>query len=456
MTTPPPPTPKDPHAEPSEEFGRYISHLTQGMRRLDQRMGLAAYCAGLMLPLARKCVGPMAARLDPQRADSRHQSLHHFIAKAEWSDEGLLALVAEWVTPMMDFGGSTWLVVDDIGFPKRGNHSVGVTRQRYGAHGKRDNSQVAVNVWQANERVSLPLAWQLYLPKHWADNAVGRLKAGVPEEIRFATKPQIALQQLRRLMFEGIERNCVWADIEYGVDPAFRRGLDDLGLHYMAGVGANTLVGSSALNGAQLMSDAEVLGSSGDSGTAERRITVKTLANSLPESAFQEYTGLSQLADLAGFRFATVRVRAAVGRSQLLPTQWLVVECHRNPAQGRRYYLSSLPASAQPEQLVRSACIRFRVQRDTSDLLQATGLGHYEGRGWRGFHHHASVSIAAYGFLLTQRLRRMHRGLPDQYTLPGLAKPEDETLAKAYRDAIERGAIESLRQALLQLNSRPR
>jgi len=145
----------------------------------------------------------MAARVDPLHASARHQAPHHFVAIAQWSDPQLLHRVAQWVVRHMDMSDGSFWIVDDTGFPKKGTHSVGATRQYRGVLGKQDNCQVAVSVSLACEQGSLPVAWQLYLPRAWAEDAVRRLKAGVPEDIRFATKPQIALQQLRGLLSEG-------------------------------------------------------------------------------------------------------------------------------------------------------------------------------------------------------------------------------------------------------------
>src|SRR3990167_2464007 len=187
----------------SERFDRYMDHLSAGLGHLDRHAGLKGYCTGLMLPRARKSVEPMAARVDPMRASARHQALHHFVAKAEWSDREMLRRVCQWVVPKMDFSRGGWWIIDDTGFPKKGKHSVGVARQYCGMLGKQDNCQVAVSVTLACQAGSLPVAWQLYLPKEWADDLPRRDKAGVPQDVKFATKPAIALAQIERLMARG-------------------------------------------------------------------------------------------------------------------------------------------------------------------------------------------------------------------------------------------------------------
>ena len=128
----------------SKRFDRYMAHLALGLGHADRHAGLKGYCTGLMLPLARKSVEPMAARVDPLHASARHQALHHFVAKAEWSDAEVLRRVCQWVVPHMDFSRGGWWIIDDTGFPKKGVHSVGVARQYCGMLGKQDNCQVAV------------------------------------------------------------------------------------------------------------------------------------------------------------------------------------------------------------------------------------------------------------------------------------------------------------------------
>ena len=125
----------------SERFDRYMDHLSAGLGHLDRHAGLKGYCTGLMLPGSRKSVEPMAARFDPMHASARHQALHHFVTKAEWSDQEMLRRVCQWVVPQMDFSRGGWWIIDDTGFPKKGKHSVGVSRQYCGMRGKQDNCQ---------------------------------------------------------------------------------------------------------------------------------------------------------------------------------------------------------------------------------------------------------------------------------------------------------------------------
>lgn len=393
----------------SERFDRYMDHLSQGLGHADRHAGLKGYCTGLMLPLSRKSVEPMAARVDPLHASARHQALHHFVAKAEWSDAEVLRRVCQWVVPHMDFSRGGWWIIDDTGFPKKGVHSVGVTRQYCGMLGKQDNCQVAVSVSLACDQGSLPVAWQLYLPEDWTGDPVRRARAGVPETMGFATKTQIALQQLRTLLAEGAPHHCVLADAGYGVDTAFRQALSDMGLLYAVGVTSAVVVWPPGVEPLP----PEPYSGKGRPAVMPRRtaqlqpVSVKALALSLPQHAFETITWREGTNEPLSGRFAAVRVRHAggnAGKARLRPLQWLIIEWPKDQAEPVKYILSTLPEGTPLNGLIGAAYQRWRIERDYQDLKQDFGLGHYEGRGWRGFHHHASLSIAAYGFLMAERL----------------------------------------------------
>ena len=274
----------------AQRFDGYLEHLSVGLGHADRHAGLRGYCTGLMLPLSRKSVEPMAARVDPMHASARHQALHHFVAKADWSDTQMLRRVAQWVIPKMDFSHGGWWIIDDTGFPKKGRHSVGVARQYCGMLGKQDNCQVAVSISLASNQGSLPVAWQLYLPEDWTSDAERRAKAGVPDDVRFATKTQIALQQLRTLLEEGAPSHCVLADAGYGVDSAFRQALSDMGLLYAVGVTSAVVVWPP---GVQPLPPKRYSGM-GRPPVMPRRtaslqpMSVKALAQSLPSRAFHK------------------------------------------------------------------------------------------------------------------------------------------------------------------------
>jgi SRSO17 transposase len=220
-----------------ERFRAYVEALAEVIGHADREQPLRDYCVGLLMPCERKSVEPMAALVAPSRVSAEHQSLLHFVGQAPWSDEAVLRCVRDLVLPVIERQGpiTAW-IVDDTGFPKKGTHSVGVARQYCGRLGKQDNCQIAVTLSVANRAASLPVAYRLYLPEAWAANPDRRAKAGVPDDVMFKTKPQIALDQVRAAHAAGITPGVVLADAGYGVDGAFRAGVTGLGLAYAVGV----------------------------------------------------------------------------------------------------------------------------------------------------------------------------------------------------------------------------
>ena len=222
-------------------FQRYCEVMQKALAHADRRQPAQWYLKGLMLPGGRKSVEPMAARVHPQDVRSAHQSMHHLVADAEWSDRALLAAVAGEVLPVLlkDDAACCW-IVDDTGFPKKGEHSVGVARQYCGQLGKTDNCQVAVSLSLATEAGSLPIGYQLYLPKQWAADRARRRRAGVPEDIAFLPKGRIALAQIEAALAAGMAPGTVLADAAYGDEAQFRDRLSQWGLRYALGVKAAT------------------------------------------------------------------------------------------------------------------------------------------------------------------------------------------------------------------------
>jgi len=194
-----------------KRFAAYTEGLANAAGHEDRHTPLKNYCKGLLLPGERKSIEPMAARLDPENVQATRQSLHHLVAKAPWSDEALLAEVRSYVLPTMRKQGPVvaW-IVDDTGFPKKGTHSVGVARQYCGQVGKQDNCRVAVSLSMATWSSSLPIAYRLYLPKEWAEDAERREKTEVPEEVEFQTKPGIALDQIRAAVAADLDVASFW------------------------------------------------------------------------------------------------------------------------------------------------------------------------------------------------------------------------------------------------------
>jgi SRSO17 transposase len=390
-------------------FSAFVEKLVSVIGHADRARPLFDYCIGLIMPGERKSVEPMAAVTAPDRTAAQHQSLLHFVGQSPWSDEGVLAKVGEMVLPAIERHGAieAW-IIDDTGFPKKGSHSVGVARQYCGQLGKQDNCQVAVSLSLANHHASLPAMYRLYLPQEWAADKKRRRKAGVPKEIRFKTKPEIALEQIEAACRAGLPRGVVLMDAGYGCNTHLRTSISALALIYVAGILPNTTVWTS---------DTAPLPPKKWSGKGRppkrlRRdhkhqpISVKELALKLPKRAWRTIEWREGSAEMLSSRFARARVRAA-HRDDTLPAmrpeEWLLIEWPKGEDEPTKYWLSTLPQDITFARLVDLTKLRWRIERDYQELKQEVGLGHFEGRGWRGFHHHATLCIAAYGFLVSER-----------------------------------------------------
>ena len=392
-----------------DRFNTYLDALSAELGHADRAAPFQSYCTGLLLPGERKSVEPMAARLEPERVQATHQSLHHLVAKADWSDEAMLATVRSQVLPAIERHGAinAW-IIDDTGNPKKGTHSVGVARRYCGQLGKQDNCQVAVSLSVANDHASLPIAYHLYLPEIWVTDPARRRKAGVPDDIVFQTKPEIAPGQIRAALLAGVPSAVVLTDAGYGVDTEFRDGITALGLPYVVGIQSSTMLWPPGQ---------EPLPPKPWSGRGRRPtrlrhddehhpVSAKDLALGLPNKAFRRVTWREGSNTKLASRFAAVRVRPAQGdtsRSEPRAEEWCLIEWPKGEAEPTKYWFSTLPADTSLTAFVRHAKRRWRIERDYQDLKQELGLGHYEGRGWRGFHHHATLCIAAYGFLIMER-----------------------------------------------------
>src|SRR4051812_27351787 len=405
-------------------FSAYVEKLTGVIGHADRAGPLRDYCTGLLMPGERKSVEPIAAVTAPGRVGAQHQSLLHFVANAPWSDAAVLSRVREIVLPAMTRTEpvAAW-IIDDTGPPKKGRHSVGVARQYCGQLGKQDNCQVAVSLSLATHSASLPVSYRLYLPQDWAGAAVRRAKAGIPEEIAFQTKPEIALDQIRMAVEAGLPRGVALMDAAYGNDTELRTGVSALGLPYAAAVLSNTTVwpqGTAPLPPKPW---------SGRGRRPTRRdgehqpTAVKALARGLPETARTPISWREGTNAVLTSRFARSRVRAAHGDTLLSAPreeEWLLIEWPEGEPEPTKYWLSTLPEEIGFEDLVDLAQLRWRIERDYQELKQEPGLGHFEGRGWRGFHHHATLCIAAYGFLIAERARFSPSGRARGFEAPRL------------------------------------
>jgi SRSO17 transposase len=398
-------------AESGARFAAYADLLAKAVGHADRRGPLTLYCQGLILPGDRKSVEPMAARLDPDHVQARHQSMHHFVAQAGWSDEALLRVVRDYAREAMEIQGpiEAW-IVDDTAFPKKGTHSVGVGHQYCGPYGKTANCQSAVSLSMASRWASVPVGFRLYLPEAWVNDQERRADAGVPEAMEFMTKWQIAIALIDAQRQDGVPDLPVLADAGYGDAGPFRDALTERHLVYAVGVAKTTMVW--ARGNGPIPPRGRV--GMGRPGTLLRRDAehqpdkVKALAESLPKKTWQKVAWAEGTRGVMESRFAALRVRPAqrdYKRSEPRPEEWLLIEWPESEQEPTKYWLSTLPENIPIAQLVRTAKLRWRIERDYQEMKDELGLDHYEGRGWRGFHHHLSLCAATYAFIVAERSR---------------------------------------------------
>jgi SRSO17 transposase len=394
-----------------ERFDAYVKRLTEQVGHADRHWPLEAYLTGLLLTGDRKSVEPMAAKIDPRHVSRLRQSMHHFVAKASWDEQLILAVARDYALGQLERHApvGAW-IVDDTGIPKKGKHSVGVTRQYCGALGKRGNCQVAVSVSLANRTMSVPAAWRLYLPEEWAHDAGRRERVGVPPEVAFRKKWQIALEEIDALLAEDLPPAPVVADAGYGDATEFRDGLTERGFSYAVGIKRTTTVWPPGKQPLQPQST----GRRGRPATRLLRdedhqpVSVYELATMLPTEAWQTVQWREGTKGTMRSRFAAARIRAAHRdglRSEPRPIEWILIEWPSHEADPTEYWLSTVPDDIEITELVSLAKLRWRIERDYQELKDELGLDHYEGRGWRGFHHHGVLCMAAYCFLAAERGR---------------------------------------------------
>jgi len=391
----------------------------------------------------------MAARVQSDNVRATHQSMHHLVSTSEWSDEAVLGEVATQVVPrLMKKEKRCWWIVDDTGHAKKGRHSVGVARQYCGRLGKTDNCQVAVSLSWANEHGSVPLAYRLYLPEEWAQDRERCSAARVPEQIEFRTKGQIAREQIDAALAKDLPRGVVLADAAYGDESGFRDGLTERELSYVLAVRETTGVWWGEHQPAPVpANDSPARGRPRTRlkrDAAHQPIGVLELARQLPAKSWRTITWREGTNQTLCSRFARVRVRAASG-NRARKEEWLLIEWQVTEDKPVHYWLSTLPERASFKELVANAKGRWMIERDCQELKSELGLSHYEGRNWRGFHHHATLCIAAYGFLMLERLSGKKNARFEEPALPESYRPRGSRSDATSRAVVDRKSTRSPR-----------
>jgi len=392
-----------PAVEVRERLAGFVEGVTSRLSLRRQRENALLYVRGLVEQGGRKSLQPTLFRLEETPA--RYESMQQFLADSPWDPAVLIRACAERVAP--EIGVAAW-VVDDTGVKKDGKHSPGVKRQWSGTLGKVDNCQITVSVHAVGERGTLPLGWALYLPEEWCDDLGRRRKAKVPDEVVFRTKPELAAALAGETAGWDVPTAPILADQAYGDNTAFRTGLDEDGFGYLVAVGPQTGIFGPETSFAVPARQ----GATGRPRTVarpdRRQESVRALAKRLPDEAWQTLPCRTTPAgeDIAS-RFAFVRVVAShpVLRDHLPARwEWLIIEWPQDAEAPSDYWLSNLDAGESRERLARLARLRWTVELDYRQLKGELGLDHYEGRSYRGFHHHTALVTCAHAFLTEERL----------------------------------------------------
>lgn len=393
-----------------KRLGDFLRWCVDGLGRRERRAALEWYLRGLLLDGERKSIEPMAERLvdDVSEVQAMRQRLQQAVTVADWDDGVLYERIASRIERGLKSVDA--FVVDDTGFPKKGWSSVGVQRQYSGTMGRIDNCQVGTSLHLASEDGGACIGMRLYLPKEWCEDPKRRAKAGIPEDVVFEEKWRIALSLLDRALAWGLAKRPVVADAGYGDCGEFRDALVERELHYIVGVAGSHVVWPP---GEMPKAPIAVKGRRGHpqvrwvDGDATP-ISIAGLAKSLPHAAWRTITWREGTRGPQSGRFAMVRIRTAHRHKQGAAPgdkQWLLCEWPRSEKEPTTYYLSNLPPRTPRRRMVYLAKLRWRIERDYQELKGEIGLDHFEGRGWRGWHHHAALVAAAHAFLTLERVR---------------------------------------------------
>lgn len=397
-----------------DRLEEYAAVFRDDFSHKKQALWSGVYLQGLLHDGERKSIEPLSGRVTlPPALNSKdpEQALQQFVNQSPWDDQGLARryrqhLAKTFASPKGIF------VFDDTSFPKQGTHSVGVQRQYCGALGKKANCQVAPSVHYVSPLGHYPLAMRLFLPDRWIEDQKRLDEVGVPEAFRQTkTKGAIALELLDTVRSEGLSGWLALADAGYGVSEEFRKGLAARGLKYIVGVTDEMVVFTEEPKW-ELPGPAER--SKGTGGRPRKRprlaegaarpVSLKELAarTRLRKVTWREGTK----GKLSG-HFAWLRVWPgggwATGECAMAEPIWLLIE---RQADGKlKYAFSNLPPDTTRLRAVRLWKTRWPVEQGYQQMKEELGLAHFEGRSWRGFHHHVCLVMLAYGFLALEQLR---------------------------------------------------
>mgnify|MGYP003583608116 CR=1 FL=1 len=390
------------------DLERWLEPYLRGLGNKTRRRMCPAYIAGLIGPGDRKSIQPMAARV----SEVSYDRLHHFIGAGIWDSAPLEATLWRQADELVG-GDKAWLIIDDTALPKKGKASVGVAPQYATALGKNANCQTLVSVTLASGEVPVMLSLRLFLPESWTSDAVRMAKAGVPDLLQtYRTKPEIAIDEIDRVIAAGVRFGCVLADAGYGLSASFRQALSARDLCWAVGIPRHQKV---------YPADVQLIFPVANRGRPRVRhvpdVKSRAAHAMLEDVKWRQVSWRRGTKGRLSARFAAVRIRIADGAPQRIGTAgaqhmpgeeaWLVGE-HRSTGE-RKYYLSNLPADTSMRDLAAAIKARWICEQAHQQLKEELGLDHFEGRSWTGLHRHSLMTMMAYAFLQTRRLAQAGR-----------------------------------------------
>jgi SRSO17 transposase len=379
-----------------EYLAQFMVPLVKDLGRSERRVAATRYVEGLLLPGQRKSIVPMSERLgvDPQ-------SLQQFVSDSPWEEQTLWSVIRREVIPSLE-PVESW-VIDETGWLKQGDHSVGVSHQYCGAVGKQANCQVSVELVASDGLVAAPMGGRLYLPQKWMDDPPRCAATGVPRDISFATKPQIAVALLEEALADGVAPAPVLADSAYGDSSEFRAELRRLQLEFFVQV-----TGSSHKGWTEAVPTERKFKRRYVQASAPASRTLEQIVADWPKQMWKPCSWKTAEGKTRHTRMAWAEIYLAHGLRETggeLERVWLVVDWPSGDEKAYHYYMAHVQRPPNKARCLKLSRSRWHIEQYFQRSKDDLGLDHFEGRSWRGFHHHLALSAVAYLFILVVYLR---------------------------------------------------